>query len=123
MTSSISSRTLRTSASSSGLKKYSPLAALGYKTGIRASLKRERQRKLLRAFTVDLWEVLSEEEYLESGACLWGTSYSEQRKWQIVRHLRWQLGLQGMWGHHDAAQQLRVDLAFAERELDIRAQH
>ena len=111
------SKSKKPSASQLGRKKYSPLTALGYKTGIRAPLTRERQRKLLRAFRVDLRDALSDEEYLESGACRWGAARSELRKWQVVSHLRWQLEIQDRRQHHDATKQLRADLDFAEREL------
>ncbi len=58
---------------------YSPLALMGYKSGVNAGFKSDRQRVVRSTFRADLRKYLEEDKYSASGAAEWGPPLSETR--------------------------------------------
>lgn len=96
-------------------KEKTVLALLGYRSGGRAALPRERRRILKVAYRSDLAKVLDLEDYETSDARSWGAPCSRERLQAIAGCLAFPIH---SWRHGHHARDMSE--AIRDREVDLR---
>jgi hypothetical protein len=98
-------------------RKNTPLTLLGYRTGAKARLSTERQRKLRAIWKSDLGLELTADQFRASAAESYGAPGSQERLFRMIGELRWNAIQQSKVNNEDSARHFTEDAAYLESLL------